>query len=54
VFFTGLIGVGGSMAGVPLPLLTIAWICALFTHMWFCLRPGRMLLMVKAMFGRFA
>jgi UDP-GlcNAc:undecaprenyl-phosphate GlcNAc-1-phosphate transferase len=54
VFFTGLIGVGGSMAGVPLPLLTAAWICALFTHMWFCLRPGRMLLMVKAIFGRFA
>lgn len=41
-FTTGLIGVGGMAAGVPVPVLTISWIVLLLAHIYMSMKPERM------------
>jgi UDP-GlcNAc:undecaprenyl-phosphate GlcNAc-1-phosphate transferase len=52
VFLTGLIGIGGSRLGVPVPVLAAAWVLLLLLHIWLCLKPERMLRMIGFLCAR--
>lgn len=46
-FLLGGVGVIGVLLGVPLPILTIAWIILLFSHMALSYKPERYVIMIE-------